>query len=203
MNIVLRCWKRKLSHMLFVLFFYRILKYAYLLRYIACLGYKKGLSSVLIMNGVKRLIVPSVLVISLLWIMGWGVCEGWGVLRGFGVPPWWLWGGGGGVENTQKLHRNHIKYKGEPLEKKLSQRIGGGVDRGYKSHQGEQIPLSRNLIPGPGALREEPYRPSWPLGPLYTVPFLFILSLKIVQMLIFACKTCNITFSWLHLCIFN
>ncbi len=42
---------------------------------------------------------------------------------------------------------------------------------------------------------EEPYRPSWPLGPLYTVSFLFILSLKIVQMLIFACKMDIITFN--------
>ncbi len=58
-----------------------------------------------------------------------------------------------------------------------------------------RIKESREQIPGPGALREEPYMPSWPLGPLYTVPFLFILSLKIVQMLIFACKTYNITFS--------
>ncbi len=42
---------------------------------------------------------------------------------------------------------------------------------------------------------EEPYRPYWPLGPLYTVSFLFILSLKIVQMLIFACKMDIITFN--------
>ncbi len=37
--------------------FYRILNYVYLLsisRYIACLGYKQGLSSVLTMNGVTR-----------------------------------------------------------------------------------------------------------------------------------------------------
>ncbi len=38
---------------------------------------------------------------------------GWGVLRGFGIPPWLLWGVGGGVENTQKIHkshRNHIQW---------------------------------------------------------------------------------------------
>ncbi len=44
---------------------------------------------------------------------------------------------------------------------------GGGVYGGYKSHQEEQIVLSRNRIPGPGALRKEPYRPSWLLGPLF------------------------------------
>ncbi len=66
----------------------------------------------------------------------------------------------GGVENTQKIHRsihrNHIKYKGEPLDKKSLREVGWGGGWGYKSHQGEQIPLSRNRIPGPGALREEP-----------------------------------------------
>ncbi len=41
--------------------------------------------------------------------------------------------------------------------KKYLREVGWGVDGGYKSHQGEQIPLSRNHIPGPGALREEPY----------------------------------------------
>ncbi len=52
--------------------------------------------------------------------------------------------GGRGVENIQ----------GEPLDKKLSQRSGVGVDGGYKLDQGEHIPLSRNRIPGPGALRD-------------------------------------------------
>ncbi len=122
------------------------------------------------------------------------------VSQGKLCPQFWLfhycefWGGW--VSKIHRSHRNHIEYKGEPLDKKRSLReVGWGVDGGYKSHQGEQIPLSRNRIPGPGALREEPYRPSWPLGPLFTVPFLFILSLKIVQMLIFACKMDNITFS--------
>ncbi len=117
-----------------------------------------------------------------------GVCVRGGVGCFEGVwrsHRWWLWGWEGVY--TQKIHRsrrNHIKYKGEPADKKYLREVGWGVDGGYTSHQGEQIPLSRNRIPGPGALREEPYMPSWPLGPLYTVPFLFILSLKIVQMLI-------------------
>ncbi len=64
---------------------------------------------------------------------------------GWGWPsPLVVMEGGRGVENIQ----------GEPLDKKLSQRSGGGVDGGYKLDQGEHIPLSRNRIPGPGALRD-------------------------------------------------
>ncbi len=68
---------------------------------------------------------------------------------------------GGGVENTQKSQKSHTR--GSPLIKKYLREVGWGVDGGYKSHQGEQILLSRNHIPGPGALREEPYRAYWPL----------------------------------------
>ncbi len=59
--------------------------------------------------------------------MVWGgVCVrgGVGCLGGFGVPYWWLWGVGGGVENTQKIHRRHRKYKGEPLDKKSLREVG-------------------------------------------------------------------------------
>ncbi len=76
--------------MLFVLFFLnRILKYAYLLRHVACFGYKKRI----------------ILSIDNEWFQGkfwffhycgvefWGgMCERGGV---FGVPHWWLWGVGG------------------------------------------------------------------------------------------------------------
>ncbi len=53
-----------------------------------------------------------------------GVCVRGGV---FGVPPWWLWGVGGGVENTQKTQKSQ-KYNGGPHDKKISQRsgVGGG-----------------------------------------------------------------------------
>ncbi len=69
-------------------------------------------------------------------------------------------GGARGVENTQKSQNT----RGSPLIKRSE--VGGG----YKSHQGKQIPLSRNRILGPGALMGEPYRPSWPhtQSPFYT-----------------------------------
>ncbi len=74
-----------------------------------------------------------------------------------GFPHWWLWGWEG--------CRNHRKYteitentRESPLIKKSLREVGWG----YKLHQGEQIPFSRNCIPGPGALRQEPYRPYRP-----------------------------------------
>ncbi len=93
-------------------------------------------------------------------------------------------GGGRGVENIENTQNSH-KYKRDPLIKKnISEKWGGGW-MCHKSHQWKHIPLSRNRIPGPGALTQYPYRPSWPLiAPLYTVSLLFILSFKIVQMLI-------------------
>ncbi len=44
--------------------------------------------------------------------------------------------------------------------------MAGHSENGVINHIKEsRSPLSRNRIPGPGALREEPYRPSWSLGP--------------------------------------
>ncbi len=44
------------------------------------------------------------------------------------------------------------KYKGSPLIKNYLREVGWGGEWGYKSHQGEQNPISRNHIPGPGPL---------------------------------------------------
>ncbi len=90
---------------MFCVLFYRIFKYAYLLRHVACLGYKKGLSSVMTMNGVTRQIVLQVLVLSLLCILGWyGVCVRDGGGGGLAFPIGG-YGVGRGVGNTQKSHK--------------------------------------------------------------------------------------------------
>ncbi len=92
--------KKKTKSYVVCVVFYRILKYAYLLRYVAYLGYKKRIILSIDNEWCHKVNCdPSsgyfIIVNS---GVGWGVCEGWGGLfggEGVGVPHWWLWGVGG------------------------------------------------------------------------------------------------------------
>ncbi len=77
--------------MLFVLFFYRILKYAYLLRYVACLGYKKRI----ILSIDNENCAPSS---GSFIIVNSGVVWGGVCVRGIWRSPLVVMGGGRGVQ---------------------------------------------------------------------------------------------------------
>ncbi len=132
--------KKMKSHVVCVVL-YRILKYVFLLRHLACSGYIKRIILSIDNEWCHKVnCAPSSG--SFIIVVNCGV----GCLGGFGVPHWWLWGWRG-VENTLKCTEITYNTRGSPLIKNLSS--GVGVDGVINHIKESRSPLSRNRVPGP------------------------------------------------------